>query len=378
MNRFLEEALELATRGLARTSPNPAVGAVIVRDGEVIGRGFYTAAGIKHAEVLAIEEAQANAAALLKGSTMYVTLEPHSHQGRTPPCVDAILAAGISKVVSIMEDPNPQVHGRGFSRLRDAGVEIEIDADYETRATKLNEAFIHFMRTGLPLVTLKAAVTLDGKIAAPEDAASPGPTQSWITSEIARTHVQLLRHRTDAILTGIGTVLADDCRLNDRTGEERSRPLLRIVLDSQLRIPLESRMVAHCKDDLLVVTTSAGSPDRRRKLEAKGVRVEVFEDAAGRASLRATVEFLAREKHLSLMIEAGSRLNWSALESGVVDKIFFYYAPKILGGTRSLPVAGGAGRMRRDEAIVFHDVQIHPIAINEFAVEASLEKEHRI
>jgi diaminohydroxyphosphoribosylaminopyrimidine deaminase / 5-amino-6-(5-phosphoribosylamino)uracil reductase len=374
MNRFLEEALELAALGLGRTSPNPAVGAVIVRDNEVIGRGFYTAAGIKHAEVLAIEDAIERAPSLLKGSTMYVTLEPHSHQGRTPPCVDAILAAGIAKVVSIMEDPNPQVHGRGFSRLRDAGVEIEVDSEYEARALKMNEAFVHFMRTGLPLVTLKAAVTLDGKIAAPEDAASPG----WITSEIARKHVQTLRHRSDAILTGIGTVLADDCRLNDRTGEERSRPLLRIVLDSQLRLRPDSQMVSTCENDVLVVTTSAASPERRRKLEAKGVRVEVFEDASGRASLRATVEFLAREKYLSLMIEAGSRLNWSALESGVVDKIFFYYAPKILGGTLSLPVAGGAGRRRRDEAIMFRDVQLHSIAINEFAVEASLEKEHRL
>jgi diaminohydroxyphosphoribosylaminopyrimidine deaminase / 5-amino-6-(5-phosphoribosylamino)uracil reductase len=374
MNPYLEQALDLASQGLGRTSPNPAVGAVIVRDSEVIGRGFYAAAGVKHAEVLAIEDAIERAPTLLKGSTMYVTLEPHSHQGRTPPCVDAILAAGIAKVVSIMEDPNPQVHGRGFSRLRDAGVEIEIDSEYEARALKMNEAFVHFMRTGLPLVTLKAALTLDGKIAAPEDSASPG----WITSEIARKHVQTLRHRSDAILTGIGTVLADDCRLNDRTGEERSRPLLRIVLDSQLRLRPDSQMVSTCENDVLVVTTSAASPERRRKLEAKGVRVEAFEDASGRASLRATVEFLAREKFLSLMIEAGSRLNWSALESGVVDKIFFYYAPKILGGTLSLPVAGGAGRRRRDEAILFRDVQLHSIAINEFAVEASLEKEHRL
>ena len=371
MNPFLEEALDLAAQGLGRTSPNPAVGAVIVRDDAVIGRGFYTAKAVKHAEVLAIEDAAARAPGFMEGSTMYVTLEPHSHQGRTPPCVDAIIAAGITKVVSAMEDPNPLVHGRGFSMLRDAGVEVELDSEYEASAMKLNEAFVHFMRTGLPLVTLKAAVTLDGKIAAPEDAASPG----WITSEQARQHVQTLRHRSDAILTGIGTVLSDDCRLTDRTGEERSRPLLRIVLDSQLRLPLESRMVSSCEGDVLVVTTSAASPERRRKLEAKGVRVEVFEGASGRASLRATVEFLAREKYLSLMIEAGSRVNWGALESGVADKIFFYYAPKILGGTLSLPVAGGAGRRRRDEAIVFRDVQLHSIALNEFAVEAWLEKE---
>jgi diaminohydroxyphosphoribosylaminopyrimidine deaminase/5-amino-6-(5-phosphoribosylamino)uracil reductase len=238
----------------------------------------------------------------------------------------------------------------------------------------MNEAFLHFMRTGLPLVTLKAAVTLDGKIAAPEDSTSPG----WITSEVARAHVQTLRHRTDAILTGIGTVLADDCRLNDRTGEPRARPLLRIVLDSQLRMPAESQMVASCAKDLMVITTSAASAERRKRLESKGVRVEVLEDASGRASLRATVELLAREKYLSLMIEAGSRVNWTALESGVADKIFFYYAPKILGGTLSLPVAGGAGRPKRSDAILFRDLTLHQISLNEFAVEAWLEKEHRL
>ncbi len=370
MNPHLEEALMLAERGVGRTSPNPAVGALIVRDGEVVGRGFYLASGVKHAEVLAIEEAGAKA----RGATMYVTLEPHSYHGRTPPCVDAIIAAGISKVVSIMEDPNPEVHGRGFARLSDAGIEIEIDSSYEARAAKLNEAFIHFMSTGLPLVTLKAAVTLDGKIAAPEDSTSPG----WITSETARNHVQTLRHRADAILTGIGTVLADDCRLNDRTGEERARPLLRIVLDSQLRMPAESQMVASCAKDLMVITTSAASTERRKRLESKGVRVEVLEDTSGRASLRATVELLAREKYLSLMIEAGSRVNWTALESGVADKIFFYYAPKILGGTLSLPVAGGAGRPKRSDAILFRDLTVHPISLNEFAVEAWLEKDHRL
>ena len=201
----------------------------------------------------------------------------------------------------------------------------------------MNEAFIHFMRTGLPLVTVKAAVTLDGKIAAPED------NQGWITSERARAHVQTLRHRSDAILTGIGTVLADDCLLNDRSGRSAARPLMRIVLDSMLRLPPESRMVESCRDDVMAVTTSAGSGERRRRLEAKGVRIEVLEGPDGRASLRAVTELLAREKYLSLMIEAGSRVNWTALESSVADKIFFYYAPKILGGMQSLPVAGGAG-----------------------------------
>jgi diaminohydroxyphosphoribosylaminopyrimidine deaminase/5-amino-6-(5-phosphoribosylamino)uracil reductase len=364
MHRYIEDALELAARGLGRVSPNPCVGAVIVHGDAVVGQGFYTAAGVRHAEVLALDEAGAKA----RGATMFVTLEPHAHQGRTPPCTDAIIAAGIAKVVAPMEDPNPLVRGRGFAQLRDAGIDVELAPEYATRAAELNEAFLHFMRTGRPLVMLKAALTLDGKIAAPED------NEGWITSEKARAHVQTLRHNSDAILTGIGTVLADDCRLTDRSGEERSRPLLRIVLDSQLRLPLESKMAESANGDLLVVTTSAGSAERRRRLEAKGIRVELLEGADGRVSLHAIAELLGREKYLSLMIEAGSKVNWSALESGVADKIFFYYAPKILGGMQSLPVAGGTGRLRRADAIRFRDLRLHSITPNEFAVEARLEK----
>jgi diaminohydroxyphosphoribosylaminopyrimidine deaminase/5-amino-6-(5-phosphoribosylamino)uracil reductase len=361
---YLEEALDLAAQGLGRVSPNPAVGAVIVRDDVVVGRGFHTWAGVKHAEVLALEEA----GELARGSTLYLTLEPCSHQGRTPPCADAIVAAGIKKVVAAMQDPNPRVQGSGFRLLKNAGIEVEIDSRYTARATQLNEAFTHFMRTGRPLVVLKAAVTLDGKIGAPDD------NEGWITSETARAHVQTLRHLSDAILTGIGTVLADDCLLTDRTSQERSRPLLRIVLDSLLRLPVESKMVASCRDDVLVATTSAASAERRKRLESKGVRVEVLEGADGRVDLDAVVRLLAREKYLSLMIEAGSRINWTALETAVTDKVFFYYAPKILGGTQSLPVAGGTGRRRRADAIQFHDVNLHQITSNEFAVEAWLDK----
>ena len=371
MDRYLEEALELAARGIGNTSPNPAVGAVVVRDDAVVGRGVHTWEGMKHAEVLALEEAQESA----RGATLYVSLEPCSHHGRTPPCIDAILAAGVRKLVAPMKDPNPLVSGRGFTRLRDAGVEVEIDATGEARATEINQAFIHFMRTGRPLVTLKGALTLDGKIAAPEDESAPGQIP-WITSATAREHVQLLRHAHDAILTGIGTVLSDDCRLTDRTGQPRSRPLLRIVLDSLLRLPLDSTLVRTCSQDVMAVTTSAASPERRKKLEAKGVRVEVFERKDGRASLQGVVELLAREKYLSLMIEAGSKVNWSVLESGIADKIFFYYAPKILGGMRSLPVAGGVGRRTRNEAIRLHNVRLHSVATDEFAVEAWLEKDH--
>ncbi len=370
MQPHLKEALELAALGVGRVSPNPAVGAVIVKDGTVVGAGYHTWAGVKHAEILALKEAGDRA----RGATMYVTLEPCSHHGRTAPCVDALIAAGIRKVVAALQDPNPQVRGSGFAKLVQAGIEVEIDSAYASQSEALNEAFVHFMKTRRPLVTVKAALTLDGKIAAPDDG-TPGFTPGWITSEDARKHVQTIRHNSDAILTGIGTVLADDCMLTDRTGEERSRPLLRIVLDSLLRLPPESRMVASCHNDVMVVTTSAASAERRKRLEEKGVRVEVFEDADGRVDLRAVTELLAREKYISLMIEAGSRVNWTALETGVADKIYFYYAPKVLGGTNSVPVAGGPGRRRRTDAIEFERVQLHQITKNEFAVEGWLPRE---
>ncbi|MCL6544319.1 MAG: bifunctional diaminohydroxyphosphoribosylaminopyrimidine deaminase/5-amino-6-(5-phosphoribosylamino)uracil reductase RibD [Bryobacteraceae bacterium] len=362
---YMREALELARQGVGRTSPNPAVGAVVVRDGEVVGRGFHTWDGVKHAEVLALEEAGERA----RGATLYVTLEPCAHQGRTGPCTEAILAAGVSRVVAAMEDPNPLVRGRGIARLRAAGVEVELAEGYADEAERLNEAYVHFMRSGLPLVTLKAAVTLDGKISAPDD------NRGWITSEHARAHVQQLRHRSDAIVTGIGTVLADDCLMTDRSGLPRSRPLLRIVLDSQLRIPPTCRMVTSCRGDLLVVTTSAASAERRRTLENLGVQILVLDGPDGRTDLRRLVRHLAAGKYQSLMIEAGSKVNWAALEQGIVDKIFFYYAPKILGGLHSLPVVGGVGRRRRSEAIQFRGVRLHKITEDEFAVEAWMVKE---
>jgi diaminohydroxyphosphoribosylaminopyrimidine deaminase/5-amino-6-(5-phosphoribosylamino)uracil reductase len=361
---WMDEALELARQGAGRTSPNPAVGAVLVKDGEVVGRGCHTYAHVKHAEVLALDQAGDRA----RGATLYVTLEPCAHHGRTPPCADALILAGVTRVIAAMEDPNPLVSGLGLGRLRDAGIAVELASDFTGQAAQLNEAFVHAMRTGRPLVTLKAALTLDGKIAAPED------NSGWITSERARAHVQQIRHNSDAILTGIGTVLADDCLLTDRTGLERSRPLLRIVADSTLRVPLSSRIVSSSAGDVAILTTSAAPEERRHALEYRGVRVLVFDGPGGRADLQKLVEYLAREQYRSLMIESGSKLNWAALEAGIVDKIFFYYAPKILGGLQSLPVAGGTGRLRRTDAIQFERVKLHSIPPDEFAVEAYLER----
>jgi len=356
---FMREALDLARQGRALASPNPMVGAVVVRDDEVVGRGFHTYAGLRHAEIIALAEAGERA----RGATLYLNLEPCSHQGRTPPCADAIVAAGVARVVAPIEDPNPLVAGRGFRKLVAGGIEVELASEFAAEAAKLNEPFIHFMRTGRPLVTLKTSITLDGKISAPDD------NRGWITSERARAHVQQLRHDHDAILTGIGTVLADDCLLTDRTALARGRPLLRIVMDSQLRLPLDSKLARSAAGDVLVATTSASSAARRQAAENRGIQVLMLDGPGGRVDLAGLIDWLGRRGHLSLMIEAGSKLNWTALETGVVDRIFFYYGAKILGGLEALPLAGGIGRRRRSDAIRLHGITIHAIPPDEFAVE---------
>jgi diaminohydroxyphosphoribosylaminopyrimidine deaminase/5-amino-6-(5-phosphoribosylamino)uracil reductase len=364
MIAYMQEALDLANKGRGRTSPNPAVGAVLVRDGQVVGRGFHTWSGKDHAEVVALREAGDKA----RGATLYVTLEPCSHTGRSGPCADAVIAAGVKRVEIAMQDPNPLVSGRGFSKLREAGIEVALDANYAAAAEKLNEPFVHFMLSGKPLVTIKAALTLDGKIAAPQD------NFGWITSEVARADVQLVRHYSDAILTGLGTVLEDDCLLTDRSGMERSRPLLRIVLDSQLRIPLTSKIITSAKEDVLVVGTSAAPIDRRKKLENVGIQVLIADGQGGRTDPKQVINYLAEKSYLSLMVEAGSHVNWTMLDSQIADKVFFYYAPKILGGMKSIPVAGGPGRMRRVDAIMLERVSVHPVSTDEFAVEAYVTK----
>ena len=360
----MREALDLARQGMALASPNPMVGAVVVKNGEVAGRGFHTWEGVKHAEVLALEEAGARA----EGSTVYVTLEPCSHQGRTGPCADALIAASVAKVVVASGDPNPLVAGQGLRRLEASGIVVEMSAPYAAEAERLNEAYFHFMRTGRPLVTMKSAVTLDGKIAAPAD------NTGWITSERAREHVQHLRHESDAIITGSGTALADDPLLTDRSGLPRARPLLRVVMDSTLRLPATSKLVASARGDLLLATTSAASAERRKTLEAAGVEVRVFDGPGGRVDFRDVIHLLAERRCLSAMVEAGARINWAALESDAVDKVYLYYAPKILGGMDSISMVGGTGRQRRTDAIQLQRTTLHPIPPDEFAVEAWIRR----
>jgi diaminohydroxyphosphoribosylaminopyrimidine deaminase/5-amino-6-(5-phosphoribosylamino)uracil reductase len=361
---WMKRALELAEQGTALASPNPMVGAVLVRDGCMVGKGFYTYEGKKHAEVNAIERAGEQ----VRGATLYINLEPCCHQGRTGPCTDVILAAGIARVVAAMEDPNPLVSGKGFERLRQAGVAVETGLCRE-EAERLNEAFARHIRTRRPLVTLKTAMTLDGKIAAPDD------NSGWVTSEEARAHVQRQRHAHDAIWTGIGTALADDPLLTDRSGLPRRRPLLRVVMDTQLRMPLTARMLQRVENDLLVFCSASADPHKRSHLEKRGVQI-CTAATEGRPDLRTVIEELGRREITSVLLEAGAELNWAALEAGVVDKVFLYYAPKILGGRRALPMAGGHGIRTMRDALEVRNIRHYQFG-NDFAVEGYLRDVYR-
>jgi diaminohydroxyphosphoribosylaminopyrimidine deaminase / 5-amino-6-(5-phosphoribosylamino)uracil reductase len=372
---FLRQTMELAQKGAALASPNPYVGAILADDaGNILSSGFHTYDGVKHAEILALEQAGEKA----KGATLYINLEPCSHQGRTGPCADALIAAGIRRVVACMQDPNPQVSGQGFARLRAAGIAVA-SGILEEEARPLNEAFAKYIRTRTPLITLKAAMTLDGKIAPPPSQphnptalGAGGATNGWITSELARAHVQQLRHRSDAILVGIGTIIADDPLLTDRTGRPRRRPLLRIVVDSLLRLPLESRVVKTAHDDVLVLCSLA-EEKRKRQLQDHGIRVEQIAPSAadGRPAMSGIARRLGEMEIASLLIEGGAMVNWAALSSGLVDKVFLYYAPKILAGSGSVPFAAGAGFQHMEEAAHIRSFHLHRFG-EDFALEGYL------
>ena len=324
--RWMSQALDLARQGAGLASPNPTVGCVIVRDGKVVGEGFHQYDLRDHAEVVALREAGIDA----RGATAYVTLEPCSHQGRTPPCADALIAAGVARAVVATLDANPQVHGQGVEKLRQAGIEVATGI-LEQPAREINNSFAKYIRTGLPYVTLKAAMSLDGRIAPPASSRTPGEV-FWITGLESRQHVQFLRHSVDAVLTGIGTVLADDPLLTDRSGLPRRRPLLRVILDAQLRLPLDSKLVRSANEDVIVFCGEA-SRERREALSAAGITVKPLdpEAASDKLTLAAVLRELAKLQITSLMVEAGSSLNTSFLNEGVVDRLFLFYAPTLLG-----------------------------------------------
>jgi len=325
----MERALELARRGIAVSSPNPTVGCVILdRAGQVAGEGWHEYDLLDHAEVVALKVAQQHAGERLRGGTAYVTLEPCNHTGRTPPCTEALISAGIKRVVAATIDPNPEVAGHGMEALRAAGIEAVLGV-CEAEARRLNEGFARWSQHHRPLVLMKVAMTLDGRIAPP-----PGVQAArepyWITSEQARAAVQPLRWQADAALTGVDTVLADDPMLTDRSGLRRRRPLLRVVLDSALRMPLDSKMVATAQNDLVIFTVS-NDEARIHELQTRGVRVEVLPAEAGRVPLTQLLDKLGEEGILTLLAEAGTRLNTALLAGGHVDRIHLFVSPQIMG-----------------------------------------------
>ncbi len=327
----MQHALSLARKGSGLASPNPMVGCILVREGQIVGEGFHQYEWRDHAEIVALKTAGEKA----RGATMYVTLEPCNQTGRTGPCTETIIKAGVQRVVAAMEDPNPANTGRGFARLREAGVDV-FTGGCEDEARKLNESFACWIRTQKPFVTLKSALTLDGQLAMPRTAQKghKGGSATWITSEESRAEVHRMRHASDSLLTGIGTILADDPLMTDRSGLPRRRRLLRVILDSKLRLSPKSKIVKTSDDDLLVVTGESLTSAKARKLQNEGLQLVQAKTKKGRIDLPWVINELGKRGILSVILEAGSILNGAALVAGIVDRLFLFYAPKIAGDNR--------------------------------------------
>lgn len=346
---YMKMALDLAEKGRGWTSPNPMVGAVVVKDGAVAGKGFHRRAGGPHAEIEALNDAGEKA----RGATLYVSLEPCNHTGRTPPCTKAILASGIRRVVAGMKDPNPQVTGGGIEFLKAHGLEVSVGV-LEAESRRLNEAFEKFVTTALPFVMMKCAATLDGRIAT-----STGDSK-WITGPRSRRFVHELRHGADAIMVGIGTVLKDNPSLTTRLDGGGGADPMRVVLDTRLSIPADARVLnLTSNSDTLIVTGRFVPEDKRRSLEKPGVRFLALDDDAGNLDLRSLVKELGKMGVASLLIEGGSRVNGSALRAGIVDKVYMFYAPKICGGDDGAPVCSGPGVAVMEQSISIKDVTVH-------------------
>ncbi len=342
----MRRALELAARGRGQVSPSPLVGCVIVSaDGEIVGEGFYLYANVKHAEMLALEQAGGRA----RGATAYVSLEPHSHTGRTPPCTDALINAGIARVVAPIEDPNPLVSGRGFARLHEAGVEVAIGVEARD-AARLNEKYVYALRQQKPFVHLKLACSLDGRIAT-----RTGDSR-WITGEQSRARVHELRHEYDAILIGAGTASKDDPLLTDRSGLPRRRPLVRVVLDERLQLTPDSQLAQTARETPVLVFTSENA--ERQKINAlEECGVEVLLDASGGRETGAVLDELKTREIQSVLIEGGARVAGSFLDAGHVNKVSFFIAPIIIGGNDATPSIGGMGASTINDAVKLHDIE---------------------
>ena len=345
-------ALRLAEKGRGRTSPNPMVGAIVVKNGRVVGRGYHPKAGEPHAEVMALHKAGPQA----RGATLYLTLEPCCHtRKRTPPCVPILIHSQLRRVVVAMRDPNPKVRGRGITQLRQAGLEVTVGC-MEQEAQQLNEAYSHWIHTNRPFVILKAAMTLDGKIA------TASGESKWITGEDARRHVHHTRGQVDAIMVGIGTVLKDDPQLSVRSTLASLRngimpQPLRVILDSRLRIPLTAKVCKWTIEQPTMVITTAQAPKKKvRELQDNGIDVWTVSTHKERVSLSSCLNKLGKMGVTSILLEGGSTLNASALRQKLVNKVMLYAAPRLLGGQDAKGLIGGTSPLRLADAIGVKDV----------------------
>lgn len=347
--RHMARALELAKRGWGRVSPNPLVGAVCVQSGDhVVGEGWHEGPGSPHAEAMALAEA----GTLARGSTLYCTLEPCAHQGRTPPCVDAIIGARVARVVACMADPHPIVDGRGLAALAAAGIQTELGL-MQPAAARLNESYVRAVRTGRPFVVLKMAATLDGKVAARDG------SSRWITGEAARVDAHRLRAWADAIVVGAGTALDDDPSLTVRGVAYGGAPVLRVLVDARGRVSARRRMFDDAAPTL-VATTEDAPVARRREWEAAGAEVDVLDASDDGVSLDALLESLGKREVQGALLEGGPSLAWSAIAAGAVDKVVLYVAPMLVGGRDAPGILGGTGLAPIGEAMraEIHDVEL--------------------
>lgn len=342
---WMKRVLRLAEKGRGKTSPNPMVGAILVKDGRVVGEGYHARAGEAHAEIIALKKAGNEA----KGAALYINLEPCSHYGKTPPCAPALIEAGIKRAVVGMEDSNPLVKGRGLEMLRSAGIEIEVGI-FEEDCRRLNEVFLKYIQTGEPFVILKVASTLDGKIA------TQHRESKWITGEKSRQFVHRLRSEVDGILVGIGTILKDDPLLTARV--KGGRDPFRIILDSRLRIPVTAKVIEQGPEKTILATTELAPGEKVNHLEKKGVRVWIFDSLKGKVNLKPLLRKIGEMEMTSLLVEGGSEINGSFLKQGLIDKIFLFLSPKLLGGDQSPGIFGGEGIKRLEDTVSFDKMKI--------------------
>jgi len=357
--KWMKRTLRLAEAGRGRTSPNPVVGAVLVRRGKTVGEGYHARIGEPHAEIVALRQAGDKA----RGAVLYVNLEPCTHYGRTPPCVPQVINAGVKRVVIGMEDPNPMVNGKGIEALRKFGLDVRVGV-LKKECRRLNEAFCKYILKKEPFVVLKVAATMDGKIATRDG------DSKWISGEASRRFVHKLRDQVDGVLVGVDTILRDNPLLTARRKEGREP--FRIVLDSRLKIPEEAKVFEHSPQEVILATTEAAPEDKIERLRERGVRVLITDSKEGRVNLKSCLKELAELGIISLLVEGGSRVNGSFLDEGLIDKFLLFLSPKLMGDPQALGIFGGSGVFNLEEAIAMKEIKTKRIG-EDVLVEGYLE-----